>query len=404
MARACRRLSLLLPVAALFALEAPAAAATRAVSVGPGLTHTFVDELSGTSTSTIAVGDTVEWTWASGLHSTTSGPCAPLCTPDGKWDSGAHATPFSFSHTATFAMVGTYHYHCSVHGAMMQGDIVVVDPGPAPTVTAIAPTSGPADSGTAVVIGGTNFVAGATATIGGVAATGVSVQDPATIDATTPVLLPGTLNDVTVSVNNPDAQAATLAKGWFADFTDVAAADPFHDYVEKLVRNGVTAGCGSGNYCRNDSVTRAQMAVFLLKSKFGANHTPPACTGTVFDDVPCTGGAFDPWIEELASLQVTGGCQASPPLYCPGNPVNRQQMAVFLLKMKNGSAFVPPACTGVFDDVVCTPGAGFSDWIEKLYADAVTGGCQAVPLLYCPTSPNTRGQMAVFLVKNFNLP
>ena len=44
------------------------------------------------------------------------------------------------------------------------------------------------------------------------------------------------------------------------------------------------------------------------------------------------------------------------------------------------------------------------DWIEQLYAESVTGGCSASPLLYCPDSPNTRGQMAVFLVKALNLP
>ncbi len=187
------------------------------------------------------------------------------------------------------------------------------------------------------------------------------------------------------------------------DFLDVPPANGFHDFVNTVARNGVTAGCGSGNYCPGDPVTRAQMAVFLLKSALGSDHTPPACTGTVFDDVPCTGGIYDPWIEELAGLQVTTGCQANPPLYCPGATVNRQQMAVFLLKMKYTAAFVPPACTGVFDDVPCTPGVGFPDWIEKLYADGVTGGCQAMPLLYCPTNPNTRGQMAVFLTKTFGL-
>ncbi len=404
MPHGCRRLFPLVLFVALCFPAFAAAALTRNVSVGPSLSHTFVDEVSGTSTTTIAVGDTVQWTWASGIHSTTSGPCTTVCTADGKWDSGAHATPFSFSHSATFATAGTYHYHCSVHGSLMQGDVVVVDPGPAPTVGAISPTSGPAGSGTAATVTGTNFVDGATVTIGAMSATGVVVQDAATIQLTTPVLGPGTLNDVVVTVNNPDPQMATLAKGWFADFLDVPAGDQFHDYVEKLVRNGVTAGCGSGNYCRNDAVTRAQMAVFLLKSALGSNHVPPACTGTVFDDVPCTGGIYDPWIEELAGLQVTTGCQVSPPLYCPGATVNRQQMAVFLLKMKNGSAYDPPDCTGVFDDVPCTPGVGFPDWIEKLFADGVTGGCQAMPPLYCPTNPNTRGQMAVFLVKNFSLP
>ncbi len=404
MARVCRRLSLFVAAVILFAPGAAVPAETRAVTIGPNLTHSFVDAVSGTSTSTIVVGDTVQWTWATGLHSTTSGTCAAICTGDGKWDSGAHSSPFSFSHTATFATKGTYHYFCSVHGAVMQGDVVVVDPGPVPFIDAIDPSSGPAGGATAVTITGTDFVDGATVTIGGVAATGVVVQGSTAIQAMTPALPAGTLADVTVTVHNPDVEISTLIGGWFADFTDVPGGDSFHDFVEKLVRNGVTAGCGSGNYCRNDSVTRAQMAVFLLKSKLGSAHVPPACTGLVFDDVPCTGGPFDPWIEELAGLQVTGGCQVSPPLYCPGNTVNRQQMAVFLLKAKLGFDHVPPACTGtVFDDVPCTGGA-FDPWIEELAAAGVTGGCQSLPPLYCPTLPNTRGQMAVFLVKNFSLP
>ncbi len=114
------------------------------------------------------------------------------------------------------------------------------------------------------------------------------------------------------------------------DFLDIAPANPFHDYVVKVARNGVTAGCGCGNYCGQKPVTRAQMAVFLLKSKYGATHIPPACSGSVFGDVPCTGGNFDSWIEELAGLGITGGCGGDN--YCPNNPVTRAQMAVFLLK------------------------------------------------------------------------
>ena len=76
-------------------------------------------------------------------------------------------------------------------------------------------------------------------------------------------------------------------------------------------------------------------------------------------------------------------------------------MAVFLLKTEHGSAYVPPTCTGIFEDVVC-PGP-FTDWIEQLYAEQVTGGCQTTPLLYCPASPVNRGQMATFLVKTFLL-
>jgi hypothetical protein len=184
-------------------------------------------------------------------------------------------------------------------------------------------------------------------------------------------------------------------------FADVPTDNIFYAFIETLFHNGVTGGCAGGGYCPTNPVTRAQMAVFLLKSKFGAAHVPPPCTGTVFPDVPCTGGIFDPWIEELAALQITGGCGGG--LYCPNNAVTRQQMAVFLLKALEGSSYDPPNCSGVFADVPCAPGTGFSDWIEELYDRGITGGCSVTPLLYCPGNPNNRGQMAVFLVKTFGL-
>ncbi len=169
-------------------------------------------------------------------------------------------------------------------------------------------------------------------------------------------------------------------------------SDIFHDDVEKLIRNGVTVGCGGGNYCRNDAVTRAQMAVFLLKSKLGAAYAPPDCTGTVFLDVPCTGGIFDPWIEDLSARGITGGCGGGN--YCPDSPVTRAQMSALLLKTDLGAGYTPPACTGtVFLDVPCAGGI-FDPWIEDLSTRGITGGCGGGN--YCPASPVTRGQMSAF--------
>ena len=270
--------------------------------------------------------------------------------------------------------------------------------GPGPTVTAIAPTSGDAATATPFALTGTDFVAGASIAIGGVAATGVNVTGPTAASATTAALSPGTLNDVMLV--NPDTQSATLFAGWFADFVDVPQADIFHSYVENIFRNGITAGCVAGSYCRDAAVTRAQMAVFLLKSKFGATHVPPACA-QVFADVACP-SLFADWIEELYALGVTGGCQASPLSYCPDSPVTRAQMAAFLLKASLGSSYAPPNCTGVvFTDVPCTGGI-FDPWIEDLASRGITGGCGGGA--YCPDAANTRGQMAVFLVKTFSLP
>ena len=142
------------------------------------------------------------------------------------------------------------------------------------------------------------------------------------------------------------------------------------------------------------------MAVFLLKADLGAGYTPPPCTGTVFTDVPCTGGIFDPWIEDLAGRNITTGCGGG--LYCPDDAVTRAQMSVFLLKTLLGAAYNPPNCTGgVFVDVPCTGGL-FDPWIEELSDRGITAGCGGGN--YCPSAPNTRGQMAVFLVKTFSLP
>jgi hypothetical protein len=48
-----------------------------------------------------------------------------------------------------------------------------------------------------------------------------------------------------------------------ATFNDVGTGHPFFRFVEALAASGITAGCGSGNYCPDASITRGQMAVFL---------------------------------------------------------------------------------------------------------------------------------------------
>ncbi len=260
-------------------------------------------------------------------------------------------------------------------------------------VFAILPTSGPPAGGTAVALAGTDFAAGATVTIGGVAASGVNVGSSTQIGATSPALPAGTVNDVTVV--NLDGSAGTLPKGFVSDFLDVPSSNIFYPSVTTLVSNTITVGVGGGLYGVNQPTLRQQMAVFLLKAKFGLCYVPPACTGT-FPDVPCP-STFANWIEALAAEGITGGCGGGN--YCPGNPVRRDQMAVFLLKAEHGSNYVPPPCAGTFPDVACP--SAFADWIEHLAAEQITGGCGGGN--YCPQTNNTRGQMAVFIVKTFKL-
>ena len=78
-------------------------------------------------------------------------------------------------------------------------------------------------------------------------------------------------------------------------------------------------------------------------------------------------------------------------------------MAVFLLRAKHGSAYDPPDPTGtMFGDVPTT--LGLAEWIERLAVEGITSGCSSSPPLYCPGAAVTRGPMAVFLVRTFNLP
>jgi hypothetical protein len=110
-------------------------------------------------------------------------------------------------------------------------------------------------------------------------------------------------------------------------FTDVPAGAFAAAYVEDLAARQITAGCGGGNYCPNDSVTREQMAVFLLRTLEGPTYVPPDCVTPIFNDVPCS-SPFAKWVNEASVRNITGGCATG--LYCPADPVTREQMAVFL--------------------------------------------------------------------------
>ena len=111
-------------------------------------------------------------------------------------------------------------------------------------------------------------------------------------------------------------------------FDDVPANSPFCKFIEELSRRGVVAGCGGNNYCPQDAVTRAQMAVFVLRT-LDETLNPPACVQgqEMFNDVPFDNG-FCRWIEELARRGVVSGCGGGA--YCPDSSVTREQMGVFL--------------------------------------------------------------------------
>jgi hypothetical protein len=202
--------------------------------------------------------------------------------------------------------------------------------------------------------------------------------------------------------------------GWWVDnvkvytcgaptiFNDVSNTYWAWNHVERLYAAGITGGCGVNplRYCPEGTVTRDQMAVFLLRGIHGASYAPPGLgAGTGFGDVlPSYWSAT--FIKQLAAEGITSGCGNGN--YCPENPVTRAQMAVFLLRSKYGASYSPPgvgAGTG-FGDV--PPEYWAAAWIKQLVTEGITSGCGNGN--YCPEQPVTRAQMAVFLVRTFSLP
>lgn len=184
-------------------------------------------------------------------------------------------------------------------------------------------------------------------------------------------------------------------------FTDVLPTYWAYDWVESLYDAGITGGCATGplRYCPEQAVTRAQMSIFLERGMQGSGFTPDPANGTTFNDVPANHWAAA-WIEQLAQDGITSGCGNNN--YCPEQDVTRAQMAIFLLRAKHGASYIPPSVgnsTG-FLDVATSHWA--AAWIKQLSAEGITSGCGNNN--YCPEQPVTRAQMAIFLVRTFELP
>ena len=99
-----------------------------------------------------------------------------------------------------------------------------------------------------------------------------------------------------------------------------------------------------------------------------------------------------PYVERLAVLGVTAGCATNPLRYCPNESVTRAQMATFLTR---AFGLEPGPPSGFADTGANTHAAG----IDALAAAGVTAGCATGPVRYCPNASVTRAQMATFLTR-----
>ena len=154
---------------------------------------------------------------------------------------------------------------------------------------------------------------------------------------------------------------------------------------------------GDGSRLDDDGVTTfktgAPQSREAIKIRVQAAGGPPPSSGLPFTDI---GGS--PFVNDIVWAYengVTGGCTTSPPKFCPGANVTREQMASFLDRVLD----LPATSADFFadDDSSIHEGA-----INRLAAAGITGGCG--PGRYCPKTSVLRDQMASFLVRAFHLP
>ena len=176
-------------------------------------------------------------------------------------------------------------------------------------------------------------------------------------------------------------------------FIDVSDRNTHHNSIDALVHAGVFEGtlCGDSRFCPWDSLSRAHMAVWLVRVVDGSDPAP--VTATRFVDVAGTHpqAAF---IERFAALGITEGCETDPLSYCPDEHVPRAQMASFLVR---AFKLAPAGEPAGFADVAA--GGAHTANIDTLAAIEITVGCDTDPLQFCPWDDVSRAQMASFLVK-----
>jgi S-layer homology domain len=112
-----------------------------------------------------------------------------------------------------------------------------------------------------------------------------------------------------------------------ADFFDDDEASSHEEGINRLAQADIARGCTADSFCPNEPVTRAQMAAFLAR----ALDLPSVGIDPFTDD---DGDVHEAAINALASVDITGGCDAGrPERFCPGDTVTRAQMAAFLVRM-----------------------------------------------------------------------
>ena len=175
--------------------------------------------------------------------------------------------------------------------------------------------------------------------------------------------------------------------GGESPFEDVPTTHRFYEDIVWVHDEGITTGCNADGtlYCPEDPVDRDQMATFLVRA---LGLSGGGSINAFTDD---DGNPHERNINILAHNGLTTGCNAAHTRYCPDEPVERDQMATFLVRAYELSG------GGSINAFTDDDGNPHERNINILAHNELTTGCNSAGTKYCPDRVVSRGQMAAFL-------
>ncbi len=131
------------------------------------------------------------------------------------------------------------------------------------------------------------------------------------------------------AVSNPPDPTPTVPS-----FADVASSFWGFGWIENLLTEGFTAGCGTNPlvYCPDRNHTRAEGSVFFLRIKNGVAYSPPTASG-IFGDVAPTAW-YAGWVEAAYNAGLLPACGTSPLRFCPESNLDRSWAAYMMVQAK----------------------------------------------------------------------
>jgi hypothetical protein len=117
------------------------------------------------------------------------------------------------------------------------------------------------------------------------------------------------------------------------------------------------------------------------------------------------GLSAESWAEGMKSSGYSAGCLASPLKYCPWNQIPREQVVIFILKLKYGKEYTPPAATGTLFADMTDLSFYATAWAEQAYKEELIPSCGSRDdkPKFCPKDLVSRGLAAYMIVRARNL-